>query len=122
MNHQGRRIIKKPYYQEIKSALGLERIIFRKILNHKQWQRISRIIKSTYFPVKPETVEDYVEKIILDADVIGSLMFGMDSGIEFARRLKHEIRFSDDSEKLFGGFLKFLSQKSLYLDSSRDLC
>ena len=122
INHQGRRIIKKPFYQEIKSASDLEKIIFRKILNHKKWQRIFRIIKSTYFPIKPEAVDDYLEKIILDADVIGSLMFGMDSGIEFARRLKHEIRFAEDSEKLFGGFLKFLSEKSLYLDSSRDLC
>ena len=49
-------------------------------------------------------------------------MFGVDSGIEFATRLKHEIRFEDDAKKLFGGFLNILSDKSLYLDSSKDSC
>ncbi len=122
MNHQGRRIISKPYYQEDKSARDLHRKIFRKILNNKKWNRIRKIFRSTYFPVKPDIVTDKLEKIILDADILASLMFGVDCGIEFARRLKHEIRYEDDVKKLFGGFLNILSEKSLYLDSSKDSC
>ena len=100
----------------------MHRKIFRKILNNKKWNRIRKIFRSTYFPVKPDIVTDKLEKIILDADILASLIFGVDCGIEFARRLKHEIRYEDDVKKLFGGFLNILSEKSLYLDSSKDSC
>ena len=46
-------------------------------------------------------------KIILDADVLASLMFGMKTGMKFASRLKHEIRFDDKADILFRGFLNF---------------
>ena len=49
-------------------------------------------------------------------------MFGLESGMEFAKRLKHEIRFEDKSDKLFGGFLKLLNGKNLYLKSSKNSC
>ncbi len=122
MNHQGRRVVGQPFYQEKKSANALKKIIYPKILNHKKWLRIERIFQSTYFPIKPNSVKDDLEKIILDADVLASLMFGVDIGVKFASRLKHEIRFEMDSKKLFMGFLNLLSQKSLYLDSSKELC
>ena len=122
LNHQGRRVIKQPYYQEDKSALEFHRIIFKNILNHKKWKRINKVFRNTFFPMKPNNVNDNLEKIILDADILASLMFGVDTGIEFATRLKHEIRFEDDAKKLFGGFLNILSDKSLYLDSSKDSC
>ena len=77
MNHQGRRILmSKPYYQELKSYEGLEKILFKKILNFKELKRIKRIFESTFFPIKPENVADDLEKIILDADILSSLMFG----------------------------------------------
>ena len=63
-----------------------------------------------------------MEKIILDADILASLMFGMNTGIKLAERLKHEIRFEGRSDVLFGGFLKFLSTKDLYLKSSKNSC
>ena len=122
MNHQGRRVLKTPYFQEDRSANDLKKVFFKKILNHKEWKRIHKIFQSTYFPVKPEIVIDDLEKIILDADILASLMFGMRTGIKLAKRLKHEIRFEENAEKLFGGFLKLLSNKSLYLDSSKNSC
>ena len=67
-------------------------------------------------------VNDHLEKIILDADVLASLMFGMNTGMKFASRLKHEIRFDDKADILFRGFLKLLDSKSLYLDSSKKSC
>ena len=54
--------------------------------------------------------------------ILASLMFGLESGMEFAKRLKHEIRFEDKSDKLFGGFLKLLNGKNLYLKSSKNSC
>ena len=51
-----------------------------------------------------------------------SLMFGMKTGMKFASRLKHEIRFDDKADILFRGFLKLLDSKSLYLDSSKKSC
>ncbi len=122
LGHQGRRILKNAYYQEEKSYITLRRILFRKILNFKENQRIHRIFKSTYFPIKPDFVEDLIEKIILDADILASLMFGLNVGVEFARRLKHELRFEGKSDALFSGFLNFLNDKSLYLDSSKKSC
>ena len=121
LNHQGRRIINLPYYQEDKSFKDLNYIIYKKITN-KRYNRIKRIFKSTFFPVKPLSVKDDLEKIILDADVLGSLMFGMSTGIKFAGRLKHEIRFDNKTDVLFRGFLKLLDSKSLYLDSSKKSC
>ena len=49
-------------------------------------------------------------------------MFGLNVGVEFAGRLKHELRFEGGSKQLFSGFLKFLDNKSLYLDSSKKSC
>ena len=48
-------------------------------------------------------------------------MFGMSTGITFASRLKHEIRFDNKTDVLFRGFLKLLDSKSLYLDSSKKI-
>ena len=121
INHQGRRIINQPYYQEDKSFKDLSYIIFKKMTN-KKYNRIKKIFRSTYFPVKPNFVDDDLEKIILDADVLASLMFGMKTGMKFASRLKHEIRFDDKTDILFKGFLKLLDSKSLYLDSSKKSC
>ena len=123
MNHQGRRIVtSKPYYQELKSYEGLEKILFNKIFIFKELKRIKRIFESTFFPVKPENVEDDLEKIILDADILSSLMFGPQVGVKLARRLKQEIRYNDDSEILFSNFLKLLGGKCLYLDYSKKSC
>ena len=121
INHQGRRVINQPYYQEDKSFKDLSYIIFKKMTN-KKYNRIKKIFRSTYFPVKPNFVDDDLEKIILDADVLASLMFGMKTGMKFASRLKHEIRFDDKTDILFKGFLKLLDSKSLYLDSSKKSC
>ena len=123
MNHQGRRIlISKPYSQELKSYGRLEKILFRKILNFKELKRIKRIFESTFFPIKPENVEDDLEKIILDADILSSLMFGPQVGVKLASRLKQEIRYNDHSELLFSNFLKLLGGKCLYLDYSKKSC
>ncbi len=123
MNHQGRRILmSRPYYQEKKSYESLEKIIFKKILNFRENRRIKRIFNSTYFPVKPENVSDNIEKIILDSDILSSLMFGPDVGIKLASRLKHEIRYNDKTELLFTNFLKMLGEKCLYLDFSKKSC
>ena len=123
MNHQGRRILmSKPYSQELKSYGGLEKILFRKILNFKELKRIKRIFESTFFPIKPENVEDDLEKIILDADILSSLMFGSQVGVRLARRLKQEIRHNDSSELLFSNFLKLIERKCLYLDYSKKSC
>ena len=123
MNHQGRRILgATPFYQENKSYEGLEKLLFKKVLNHDQMKRIKKIFQSTYFPIKPENVTDKLEKIILDADILSSLMFGPDVGIKLASRLKHEIRYNDKTELLFTNFLKMLGEKCLYLDFSKNSC
>ena len=122
LGHLGRRIQNKLFYQEEKSFDELSRILFKVKPNFKKNQRIKKIFRSTFFALKPEKVEDHVEKIILDADILASLMFGLDVGVEFASRLKHELRFEGGSKQLFSGFLKFLDNKSLYLDSSKNSC
>ena len=122
LGHLGRRIQNRSFFQEDKSFNELNRILFRFKPSFKENQRIKKIFRSTYFPIKPEKVDDHVEKIILDADILGSLMFGLNVGIEFAGRLKHELRFEGGSKQLFSGFLKFLDNKSLYLDSSKKSC
>ena len=119
LGHLGRRVQSKSFYQEEKSFSELSRILFKVKPNFKKNQRIKKIFRSTYFPIKPKKVNDHVEKIILDADILASLMFGLNVGIEFASRLKHELRFEGESKQLFSGFLKFLDNKSLYLDSSK---
>ena len=122
LGHLGRRIQNRSFYQEEKSFSELSRNLFRAKPNFKKNQRIKKIFRSTYFPIKPEKVDDHVQKIILDADILASLMFGLDVGVEFASRLKHELRFEGGSKQLFSGFLKFLDNKSLYLDSSKNSC
>ena len=122
IGHQGRRILRTPYYQEIKSFNSLKYILANVVFKNKDLNRIKRIFKSTFFLEKPKNVNDYLEKIILDADVLASLMFGIEAGIEFAKRLKHEIRFENDSKILFQGFLKLISEKSLYLETSKKSC
>ena len=117
LGHLGRRIQKRSFFQEEKSFTELSRILFKAKPISKNNQRIKKIFRSTYFPIKPEKVEDHVEKIILDADILASLMFGLDVGVQFATRLKHETRFEGGTKQLFSGFLKFLDNKSLYLDS-----
>ena len=121
LNHQGSRIVNKSYYQEDRSFKELSFIAFKK-LNNKNYKRFKRVFRSTYFPVKPINVNDHLEKIILDADVLASLMFGMETGIKLAERLKHEIRFDNKADVLFRGFLNLLNTKSLYLDSSKKSC
>ena len=122
LGHLGRRIQNKSFYQEEKSFSELSRILFKTKLNFKKNQRIKKIFRSTYFPIKPENVDDHVQKIILDADILASLMFGLNVGVEFASRLKHDLRFEGGSKQLFSSFLKFLDNKSLYLDSSKKSC
>ena len=123
MNHQGRRILlKKPFYQEEKSYNDLKRVLFKNILSLKEITRIKRIFKSTYFPVKPKNVVDDLERIILDADILASLMFGPTVGLKLASRLKQEIRYDSEAELLFSNFLKLLGDKCLYLDYSKDSC
>ena len=100
----------------------VEKIIFRNVLNFEEMKRIKRIFQSTYFPVKPEKVSDILEKIILDADIVSSLMFGPKVGIKLARRVKQEIRYNDKTELLFTNFLKLLGEKCLYLSFSKDSC
>ena len=77
--------------------------------------------KNIHIKFKDHELIDKIEKIILDADILASLMFGIDVGIELARRLKHEIRFEDKSDVLFSGFLSLLQNKSLYLESSKKI-
>ena len=122
LGHLGRRVQNKSFFQEEKSFSELSRILFKVKPNFNKNQRIKKIFRSTFFPIKPEKVDDHVEKIILDADILGSLMFGLNVGVEFAKRLKHELRFEGASKQLFSGFLKFLDNKSLYLDSSKKSC
>ena len=123
MNHQGRRIpINRPFYQEEKSFNDLKRILFKNILSLKEINRIRRIFRSTYFPIKPKKVNDNIEKIILDADILASLIFGSDTGLKLAGRLKQEIRYNSETELLFSNFLKLLGDKCLYLDYSKNSC
>lgn len=113
MSHQGRRIINRPYYQEKKTIKNLERIIFRKILNQKSWKRIKRILLNTYFPIIPKTSNDIVEKIILNADLASSMIFGEKNGLILARRLKNEINIEDKSTDLYSKFKGNLDKRDL---------
>lgn len=111
MNHQGRRIIGKPYYQEKKTIKDLERIIYGKILNHKIWKNIERILLNTYFPAIPSSERDLTEKIILKSDVMGSLIFGDESGMIFSERLKQELSISEKTDTFFQKFKKTVQSR-----------
>ena len=122
IGHQGRRIISKPYYQEEISYNLFRRLFYKLIFKKREIQRILRIFRNTYFPEKPKKVNDKLEKIILDADILSSLMFDVSTGLEFARRLKHELKMNSTSEELFEFFLNSINNKSLYMDRSKNLC
>ena len=122
IGHQGRRIISRPYYQEELSYHVFRRFFYKVFSKKKELQRILRIFRNTYFPEKPEKVNDKLEKIILDADILSSLMFDVNTGLEFARRLKHELKMNSTSEELFESFLNTIHNKTLYLDRSKNLC
>ena len=122
IGHQGRRIISKPYYQEELSYHVFRRFFYKVFSKKKELQRILRIFRNTYFPEKPKKVNDKLEKIILDADILSSLMFDVNTGLEFARRLKHELKMTSTSEELFESFLNSINNKSLYMDRSKNLC
>ena len=122
IGHQGRRIISKPYYQEELSYHLFRRFFYKVFSKKKELQRILRIFRNTYFPKKPKKVNDKLEKIILDADILSSLMFDVSTGLEFARRLKHELKMTSTSEDLFESFLNSINNKSLYMDRSKKLC
>ena len=51
-----------------------------------------KIILNTYFPKIVNSTDDIVEKILLDVDIICSMMFGHISGLILSKRLKHEIK------------------------------
>ena len=112
IGHQGRRIISKPYYQEELSYHLFRRFFYKVFSKKKELQRILRIFRNTYFPEKPRKVNDKLEKIILDAEILSSLMFDVSTGLEFARRLKHELKMTSTSEDLFLSFLNSINDKS----------
>ena len=122
IEHQGRRIISKPYYQEEISYHLFRRLSHKFFFKKKELQRISKIFKNTYFAEKPKKVSDNLEKIILDADILSSLMFDVTTGLNFAGRLKHELKMTSTSEELFKSFLNSINNKSLYMDRSKKLC
>ncbi len=122
LEHQGRRVISKPYYQEELSYDIFRRLFYKFFLKKDELQRILKIFRNTYFPKKPKKVGDKLEKIILDADILSSLMFDVSTGLNFAGRLKHELKMTSTSEELFESFLNSINNKSLYMDSSKKLC
>ena len=122
IGHQGRRVISKPYYQEELSYHLFRRLFYKLFFKKKDLGRIYRIFRNTYFPKKPKKVNDKLEKIILDADILSSLMFDVSTGLEFAGRLKHELKMTSTSEDLFESFLNSISNKTLYMDRSKNLC
>lgn len=111
MGHLGKRILKKPYYQEKKTLVNLEKILFKYILNGKKWKRIKRIILNTYFNYLPDITNDRVEKIILNADVGSSLIFGRKIGLLMASKLKLEINYNGNSSKLYEEFLTLCKER-----------
>ena len=111
MNHLGKRLISAPYHQEKKTIKDLERIIFRKILNHKIWKKIEKIILKTYFLDNSISKKDNLEKIILKSELICSVIFNDNVGKVFTKRLKYERQLSDSTESLFINFKKNLENK-----------
>ena len=122
MNHQGRRILSTPYYQELKTLKKVQPYVFKHFVSYKMWIRFKRILLNTYFPKIVNSTDDIVEKILLDVDIICSMMFGHISGLILSKRLKHEIRFEKNSEELYKGFLSLLEKKKLHLDISKKSC
>ena len=118
MNHQGRRVLHKPYYQERKTIGDLEKILFKSILNNNTWNRVSNILLNTYFPIEPIKINDYLEDILLTADIASSVIFGSEVGLKLAKKLKHEININDRSDLLYENFLKRLKlRKFIYLEN-----
>tara|TARA_B100000989_G_C19519304_1_gene463294 strand:- start:262 stop:981 length:720 start_codon:yes stop_codon:yes gene_type:complete len=113
MGHLGKRILKKPYFQEKKTIVDLEKILFKFLLNGEKWRRIKKIILNTYFNKLPEDTNDRVEKIILFADISSSLIFGKKIGLLMAKKLKLEINYDGKSSKLYDDFLKRCKQRKL---------
>lgn len=113
MNHQGKRIIKKNYYQEEKTLKQLKYILFKKLLNYKRWQRIRKIVLNTFFLIKPEKSNDPIEQIVLNADVAAAILFGWDNGLKLASKLKHESNLDVSSLKLYKNFVGKLKDRKL---------
>ena len=122
LNHRGRRNLKKPCHQELASIRSLNYKIFKYFLNHNKWKRIERIILNTYFLKSRVISSDIVEKIILDVDILVSMMFGQEWGILLSRRLKHEQKLEVNSKVLFKEFLNLAKERGLYLDVSKVTC
>jgi len=122
IEHQGRRIISQPYFQEELSFHLFRRLSYKFFFKKKELQRVLRIFRNTYFPEKPGKVSDKLEKIILDADILSSLMFDISTGLKFAGRIKHELKMTSTSEELFESFLNSINNKRLYMDRSKKLC
>ena len=48
-----------------------------------------KFFRNTFFPSKQlKTNDDLIEKIIFDADILASLMFGLENGLNFAKEIK----------------------------------
>lgn len=122
LNHKGRRNLKKPFYQEKQTLKVLNGKIFRYFLNFKKWNRVQRIVLNTYFLKTPKTRDDLVEKIILDVDILVSIMFGIESGHILSKRLKHEQKSFESSILILRNFLNLVETRGLYLDISREAC
>ena len=88
LGHLGRRIQNRSFYQEERSFSELSRILFKVKPNFKENQRIKKISGVHIFLLSQKRVDDHVEKIILDADILASLMFGLNVGVEFAEEIK----------------------------------
>lgn len=111
MGHLGKRILKKPYFQEKKTIIDLEKILFKYLLNGEKWRRIKRIILNTFFKNLPNYPKDRVEKIILTADVASSIIFGKKNGLLMASKLKLEINYNGHSSKLYEDFVTLCKQR-----------
>ena len=112
-DHQGRRIISRPYYQEEISFQKFRRLFHKSIFRTSEINRIHKIFRNTYFPLKPTKTNDKLEKIVLDADILASLMFDISTGLNFAKRIKHELKMSTTSEELYKSFLKSIDNTDI---------
>ena len=66
---------------------------------------------NTYFPIIPKTNNDMVEKIILNADVASSILFGERNGLILTKRLKNEADLKEKSIALYSKFLEKIKQR-----------
>ena len=121
-NHKGRRTLRKPFYQEKQTINALNGKVFKHFLNFNKWNRVQRIILNTYFPKIPKTRDDLVEKIILDVDILVSIMFGIESGQILSKRLKHEQKSVESSNIILKNFLNLVEKRGLHLAISREAC